>query len=156
MGGRGPSHPQEQPLYQHPEPPGLDGVEQERYALLGDPVAAGLQRGCLQQAPGDRPVQQAAHHAEQVIEAARMRARPGGQEVLQQGGREPVEAADLVFGGEAHQQHQLAGLAVVLAAVRALVRDEPLDRGGDGLGHASTCSPLPSATWRSGSMATLA
>ena len=45
---------------------------------------------------------------------------------------------------------------VVLAAVRPLVRDEPLDRGGDGLGHASTCSPSPSATGRSGSMATLA
>ena len=122
----------------------------------GDPAAAGLQRGCLQQLPGDRPVQQAPHDAEQMIEAARTRPGPGGQEVLQQGGGELAEAADLVLGGEAHQQRQLAGLAVVLAAVRPLVRDEPLDRAGDGLGHASTCSPSPSATWRSGSMATLA
>jgi hypothetical protein len=101
---------------------GLDRVEQERDPGGGDPVAAGLHRGGLQQAPGDRPVQQAPHHAEQVIEAARMRPGPGGQEVLQQGGREPAEAGDLVPGGEAHQQRQLAGLAVVLAAVRALAR----------------------------------
>ena len=82
----------------------------------------------------------------------------GTEEVVQQRGCEIVQPERIVLGGEADQQPQLVLLAVVLAAEGALVRKEPIDRQLDGLAvaHASTSSPSPSATPRSGSTATFA
>ena len=61
-----------------------------------------------------------------MVEAARTGPRPGGEEVLQQCRRELVEPTDPSLLGEAHQQPQLALLAVVLASKGPLwVRKRP-------------------------------
>ena len=67
---------------------------------------------------GDRPVEQAADHAEQVVEAARPRPGREARNSSITAGVELVEAADAVLLGEAHQQPQLVLFAVVFAAQR--------------------------------------
>jgi hypothetical protein len=54
---------------------------------------------------------QAPNHAEQIVEAARARPEPRGQEVVQEGRGDLVEATGLTLLRESHQQPQLGRLA---------------------------------------------
>ena len=135
------------------QPACLAGVEDERDPCRGHPPPARAQRRALQQFVRDRPVEQAADNAEQMIEAARRRARPRREEPIQNGWRELLEPLDPVLGAEAHKQPQLGFLADVLARDRPLVLQEGVDGVLDGH-RASTSSPSPSAISRSDSTAT--
>src|ERR1035441_258175 len=139
------------------QPAGVDLVEQERDPVRAATPSASARWRDVQQLLADRPVEQAADHAEQMVEAPRPGTGPCSEEVIQQRRREIVQPDRASFRGEANEQPQFALLALILAAQRALVREEPVDRHIDALAvaHESTSSPSPSATSRSRSTATL-
>ena len=139
------------------QPAGLGGVEDEGEPVRAAPARPCLQRRGRQQLLGHGPVEEDPHGAQEVVEAARTTAGPGGQEVLQQAGVQLAETAYAAQPGEGPQQGELPPFAVVLAPDGPTMGEEGVDRRVDGVvdGHPSTSSPSPSATCRKVSTATL-
>ena len=90
------------------------------------------QRRDLQQLLGDGPVEEAADDADEVVEAARPRPRPGRHELSSSARVSWSRSVDAVLVGEADQQPQLASSCRYLRPERPLVGEEARRRRRQG------------------------
>jgi hypothetical protein len=113
----------------------LDDVENERDAAGGYSSLVGLERRAGKHLLDDGPIQKAAKHTEEVVEAPRTASGSLRQERLQCECRELVQIVDAMHFGEAHQKPQLVLLADVLAPESSPVLHKTLCGSGKALTH---------------------
>ena len=136
------------------QPLDLRGLEQEWSGVLsGATWRQRVRRRGGHHALRNQPTEQSLHGVEQMVMAARSRARPGPQKSLEQPWRDLCERAHVALVHEAVEQAQGAFLGVEALAERPMMRQETFDVRSQGTLERvreihTNASPSPRATSR--------